>query len=272
MEGLTKEELSDRVRISYDQLVNIECARVTLKWWIGQTICRALNVSQLWMATGGIPMRPFFDIPAANAFLPADAPFSAMCLEKLREDLETYRDLLVKSGDRFALRASQDSIVRIIAETVKGLLLHVRWENRLPFLQQVTAALHNIVMQLEMESEKRAYAAERKLLTIITAERNTGGMTEIQELINRVARAARLPGKKTELANALGVPTPRVSEWLRKDNPIVPSGETTLRLLRWVEQQERQQNTPGSATNTAKGKTQVRKSQNEKQTQVLKKE
>lgn len=103
-------------------------------------------------------------------------------------------------------------------------------------------------------------AGKNKMLTEVTLERKTEGMTEMQELISRIACATRPPGKKTELAKAIGVTSPRVSEWLRKEHPVVPSGETTLRLLHWIGQQERQQNTIGSDISTANGKTRVRSS------------
>ena len=60
--GLSKATLCERVRITYDQLANIESGRVSLKWETGQSICRALNLSQLWLAVGAQPMRPFFEV------------------------------------------------------------------------------------------------------------------------------------------------------------------------------------------------------------------
>lgn len=62
--------------------------------------------------------------------------------------------------------------------------------------------------------------------------------SEIEELIARVKRHASRPGAKAELARTLGVAPARISEWLSDEKE--PGGEYTLRLLRWVEQQERQ--------------------------------
>lgn len=98
--------------------------------------------------------------------------------------------------------------------------------------------------------------SKKRLLTEITPERNVSGMTEIALLLQRLKRA--LVGvKKGDLARSLKVPLPRVSEWL--SGRVMPSGETALRLLEWVKKREESlQETPGSATNVAKGKTQVR--------------
>ena len=222
------------------------------------------------MATGGLPTQPFFDIPAATAFTAENAPFSAICLGNLRQDLETYRDAIMRSGDPFGARASEDAIVKVIADAVRALLLHVRWENRLAFLEQAPAALAKTVMQLEVESEKRAYAAERKLLTEPSIPAILPPVkSQLDNLLAGLNRLTNETGKKTELADYLGAPLASVSRWLSGERE--PGGETTLQMLRWVQEQERQPNTLGSAMNIAKGKTQVSKSSNEKQTQVRKK-
>ena len=108
-----------------------------------------------------------------------------------------------------------------------------------------------------------------QVLTDVVSKDNIRAMQDqMQKLRGRLTRATTARGQKAALAKWLGVSLSSVSTWLagRKE----PSGKTTLRLLQWVEQHERQQNTLGSATNTTKGKTQVRRSSHEKQTQVRK--
>jgi DNA-binding transcriptional regulator YiaG len=92
----------------------------------------------------------------------------------------------------------------------------------------------------------------------------------LNDLLESLRSLTSNPGGPAALAKVLNVPQARVSEWLSGKKK--PGGETTLRLLQWVELQDRQPNTLSGATNTAKGKTQVHKSPNEKQTQVHKKE
>jgi DNA-binding transcriptional regulator YiaG len=57
-------------------------------------------------------------------------------------------------------------------------------------------------------------------------------------LIERLKKATSQHGQKTELASWLGVTPQKVTDWI--SGRVEPSGETTLRLLHWVEQQERQ--------------------------------
>jgi DNA-binding transcriptional regulator YiaG len=78
-----------------------------------------------------------------------------------------------------------------------------------------------------------------KGVDIVPAKRdNEPVIPMLPELIERLNRATKPRGKKTELAGFLGVPLKRVSEWLSSD--IEPGGKTTLKMLQWVEQQERQ--------------------------------
>jgi DNA-binding transcriptional regulator YiaG len=60
----------------------------------------------------------------------------------------------------------------------------------------------------------------------------------LPKLIERLKRATATRGKKSALAEWLGVHRQCVTDWLSGKQE--PGGEITLRLLQWVEQQERQ--------------------------------
>jgi DNA-binding transcriptional regulator YiaG len=60
----------------------------------------------------------------------------------------------------------------------------------------------------------------------------------LPKLIERLKRATEARGSKAELAAWLGVHRQSVTDWLSGKQE--PGGEITLRLLTWVEQQERQ--------------------------------
>lgn len=114
--------------------------------------------------------------------------------------------------------------------------------------------------------------SQNKPLTVTSLKSRTAvvKIRTLHDLLAALKSLASEPGRPASLARDLNVPQARVSEWLSGKKK--PSGETTLRLLHWVEQQERKPETPGSAMNTAKGRTRVRKSPNEKRTtQVCKK-
>jgi predicted transcriptional regulator len=87
----------------------------------------------------------------------------------------------------------------------------------------------------------------------------------LKALLARVNRATALRGKKKALAKFLGVGPSRVSNWLSLNR--APNGEVTLLMLEWVRAEEaKQQKSPGSAVDTARGKAHKTKSDYEKQT------
>lgn len=81
----------------------------------------------------------------------------------------------------------------------------------------------------------------KQVLTDVVPKDNIDAMQEqMQRLRDRLRRATEVRGQKAALARWLGVSMSSVSTWLAGAKK--PSGETTLRLLQWVEQQERQKN------------------------------
>jgi DNA-binding transcriptional regulator YiaG len=157
----------------------------------------------------------------------------------LERELELLTAFLEQTKGDASVREEYGPSVERIGKKLDSLSAKIRAD--LAFRQAIRSKLQN---------------QKRKLLTEVTPERNLAGMTEIAFLLQRLKRA--LEGvKKGDLARSLKVPLPRVSEWL--SGRVMPSGETALRLLHWVEQRERKQNTLGSVTSTAKGKATRRK-------------
>jgi transcriptional regulator with XRE-family HTH domain len=109
-------------------------------------------------------------------------------------------------------------------------------------------------------------APGKEMLTHVSESANLSAMkSPLAHLRERLKRATAAKGKKAELAHFLGVPRPCVSDWLSGKRE--PGGETTLRLLNWVERQEAQQTTrPAEATTPAGLKTR-KKAPNEKKPQ-----
>jgi transcriptional regulator with XRE-family HTH domain len=103
-------------------------------------------------------------------------------------------------------------------------------------------------------------------LTVIDEYVNLTPMTSpLVNLLERVRKATASEGMKSELAKLLGVPPSALSHWLSGRRQ--PGGETALKLLQWVEQQEAHQNkSPGSVQPPPGPKTQLGNS-NEKKTE-----
>ena len=95
-----------------------------------------------------------------------------------------------------------------------------------------------------------------QVLTAVRGYANLATMTSpLANLIDRLKTATATKGMKAELADFLHVPRSCVSDWLSARRQ--PGGETTLKLLHWVEQQEAQQKqSPGSVQPPPGRKTQ----------------
>jgi hypothetical protein len=86
---------------------------------------------------------------------------------------------------------------------------------------------------------KKGKQVLKKDLTNVSELVNVGSVkAQGPNLLERLKKATQERGKKSALAKFLGVPLVRVSQWLSGDRE--PGGETTLKMLHWVEQQERQ--------------------------------
>jgi transcriptional regulator with XRE-family HTH domain len=88
--------------------------------------------------------------------------------------------------------------------------------------------------------------------------------SQLDKLLAGFDRLVKEPGKKTELARFLGAPLASVSRWLSGKRE--PGRNVTLKMLRWVEHQQRQQNKgPGNATTPPEPKTQSKVSSHAKE-------
>ena len=115
-------------------------------------------------------------------------------------------------------------------------------------LRDLAAEYNRLAAKMEKEiefgewclSQMDTSEVQKQSLTNVTAEGYKESVQAvIPKLIERLIKATKERGKKAELARWLGVPMPRITEWLSGKRE--PGGETTLRLLLWVEQQERKQ-------------------------------
>ncbi len=251
--GLSQPELAEKLGVTKDQIAAIENARVSLKWPVGNMICSVLDISPLWLAWGTGPMQPYI---STEGYGPSwglvDSTFLACAsAAPVKDALEMRREILAPiSGRNEAIKqafAFQELVSKAAADAVMGL----SDSNRHEFLNRLSAHLRKLVFEIEIHSSKSE--PERKLLTeTAISEKLPAVKSQLRNLLARLNLLTSELGKKTELAEFLGAPLASVSRWLSGERE--PGGETTLQMLRWVQEQERKQNTLGSATNTTKGK------------------
>ena len=102
------------------------------------------------------------------------------------------------------------------------------------------------------------------VLTPVRGLANIAAMkSPLANLLKRLNRTTATKGMKAELASCLGVPRSCISDWLSGRRE--PGGETTLKLLNWVERQEAHQTTrPGGALTPPGPKTRSQSSNEKK--------
>ena len=252
-EGLEQAGLGQRLGITRNQVANIEAARVPLKADVAVRFCLMLDVNPQWLARGVGSPRYYGDPAVAgllNKVSPGSLPFGAWFEETLGEDLNK---LIAEAKDRSEEMATK---VSAFTETLVG-LKHTA-KNRAMVLG-VGKALDQLARALKRDRIQR-----RKIRKFVDASRVDSGSSEdekelltdssevrmssadmksemrkitLQKVLADVRLLVGARGMKARLAADLDVPQPRVSEWLA--GKYEPSGQTALRLARWVELQGR---------------------------------
>jgi transcriptional regulator with XRE-family HTH domain len=119
-------------------------------------------------------------------------------------------------------------------------------------------------MLIESRKAIEVRGGEKSLLTYVVSSDNISAMQDqMLKLRARLIKATVRRGQKAALAKWLKVPMSSISPWFagRKQ----PSGETTLRLVQWVDQWEAQQKqSPGGVSPPPEPKTQSKAASNEK--------
>jgi transcriptional regulator with XRE-family HTH domain len=269
----SREELANRAGIAVGIVTRVELGRMPLRYLDGKRLLRALSlgmgvypdlqpINPLWLAEGREPIEaawPLILPPIHHLNFDPTASFLSV--------IAAHRELL-------ANLITAPTETQIPEAWLSTYLNH--WETLSHKVQTLSAGA-STVEQVFWNSAKKisplspaaaglmkeyrdllGSRGEKKPLTVGSEIRNTPGMqSELQGLLAKVKRLTQAKGLKARLAATLGVPAPRISEWLA--GKYEPSGETTLRLLHWVEQQEAQQKTsPGSASTLPGPKTRMR--------------
>jgi transcriptional regulator with XRE-family HTH domain len=245
-----------------ERIASIEAGRAPLRYEVFQAVSRRYQLSPYWLAEAiGSPKHggAFDDTRLAKEVHPR-ALFSEVYdrfigggLKKAQvRSLEMWQKIKLglSKWDAFLELTMGDALVRerygpIVveqAQAIESLLAKMRAD--LSFRQAVRSKLPKQENKLLTETESAAKFPPVKL--------------QLKNLRTELNRLTEESGKKTELAGFLGAPLASVSRWLSGERE--PGGETTLKMLRWVQEQESQPNAPGSVTSTAKGKTQLRSS------------
>ncbi|MGO9203124.1 MAG: helix-turn-helix domain-containing protein [Limisphaerales bacterium] len=261
-------DFAQQIGITRDQLAGIEGGRTPLRYGTAWRIHEEFGISLTWLDEGdGFPD----SVSSDDKFVPPgkSGPLPRVLLSSAARFAQA-----VHAHSQGALTVSEDEVLRRWRQLSDS---DLRWINQIYLeifcgnwiasvpeghVDQLTGLLAKTAGDFigsfppdaEDEVERRAYdiiwrrlrtANARKFLihpkkalqTFTPWSKTSNVKSELAMLMDRLKRATKAIGRKGELARYLRVPQSRVSEWLsgRKE----PGGQTTLKLLRWVERQER---------------------------------
>ena len=274
-ERFSQQHFGNAAGLTRNIVAAMETACSPVHFRAGRAVCSVFNVCQRWLAEGAEPYRGNIKIPAEiEAQIGPRCLFSKAyddwlrprVLSALRDawDYDSGQSLYQKAGGtpqqsaaHYARHLQTIWFEKLSIEQQQNLY---RWLSggAAMFRQQLQGGAPPSVQDMAAAMEK--IRSEINLLTDVSEFRNLSAMQlpTLKELLDRTREIVKPAGMKAALAVYLHVPPSRVSEWLA--DKYKPSGAIVLQLLKWVsDPEERQQKSPGSATNTAKGKTTQRK-------------
>jgi transcriptional regulator with XRE-family HTH domain len=277
---LSQRALADKLGMTRSQLANIEAARSPLRYREARVALNAAGddpdhqpANPLWLAgETEWPIEldwPFFlpDLQSLN--LPASLRFSEFIashrplLNALTKEApepalpEAWLTPYFQHWARTISRAQRSGRAAGLVDDVLALSA-----KRLAPTSPAIASLLRRYQACRARIPDAFFAGKKDVDTVTESANLVSVKSPLANLLKRLNRATAARGKKAELAAFLKVPRPCVTDWLSGKRE--PGGETTLRLLYWVGEQEAQQEIrPGSATTLPEPKTQS-KASNEK--------
>lgn len=284
MLGLNRGVMASELRIGASRLKSYERGDVPVPYYVAERLASFFNLSLSWLAEGnGEQFGSIVIHSEQQSQIAQRALFSEVYMALIKPELSrstVFVDILKKKASAFAdagmsvevipniglpTGPTQAAISKMAGAILKRLPPHlvsgyfnafVNASNHFESIHADEIGSWGNVKGPEAELQKAT--PQKELLTQYYAIRNT---PEVQQnltwtsLIRRLLNVISEHGKKAELAREINVPLPRISELLA--GKWEPGGERTLRLLKWVTEQEKATNlkSPGGARNTTGAET-----------------
>jgi transcriptional regulator with XRE-family HTH domain len=258
----TRAYLAAQIGVAGAAITRIELGRVPLRYELARQIFSILKINPLWAAIGKGEPNDYTPLPTSLELnVPENTAFSDVFATRLSK---TFLNEKADSESQIALRHQRGKLAaklieRHFVDVPDGKVgdferavdrFIIGWfsgnrendptrklQRRIWYKELATS------IQARMDAEKENANASR-----LTDTATYGNLTKVKaqlpSLLGRLNRATKESGKMSALADFLGkgtghkVPLASVSRWLSGKRE--PGGEITLKLLNWVELQERQ--------------------------------
>jgi transcriptional regulator with XRE-family HTH domain len=254
-------QLAGEIGISRDRLASVENGRVALSTETAFKIAEVLRVNLMWLAVGWGDQKRFIRAPVkliTRAF--KDRVFKQAYDSTLREFFENdWREVVKRhaegkytkeemrieipsAGAAQRPRLSVQEFAEVELRELEGFNLDSLPETDKKMIQDQILLCKSVLGSgslLPAPGAKSYSSLSNSFLTEASTSEKLGGVkAQLPTLLERLNLATKESGNMSALAKFLGVPLASVSRWLSGKRE--PGGEITLKLLQWVEQQERQ--------------------------------
>jgi transcriptional regulator with XRE-family HTH domain len=262
--------------ISRDRLASIEYHRSPLRYSVAIAMCRAFDLSALWLATGNGQALGYGPViwthEERTRFCESDLlsrvyDFCPSCFRDRHtggpipfratpgfdpKDFLIQEILIWFRAEKFRTPAEAEAFALEVHDFAKRVLRSYQHSGRAVRKWQS----HSEISGPQQHKEKSKLTVDIPP-TPATLSEMSSEEGHWKGLVCRLKPLTAAPGAKAQLARELDTTRQAVNKWLSGTG--APSAEVTLRLLSWVNQQEQKPNALGSTTNTAKGKATRRK-------------
>jgi len=264
---MTQQEFASEVEIKRARLASYEECRAPVRFDIALAICRQFLISEKWLATGKGDIRTFLDLESERIRVPKDMFFGAAydhyyassyelifeankgCL-RFNPDraygLTFWKNLFNLLLERWHRDLSPEEYLKLLFALQRAgiLLVDMRYrEGKMPEFIGVCedafgVSIHDLSKLNEaIGREKEENSKRFELTEAAICESVSSVKSPLDALRSRVKKITQTEGKLLELSEYLKAPYSSVSRWLSGKRE--PGGEIALKLLKWVEQQER---------------------------------
>jgi DNA-binding transcriptional regulator YiaG len=262
-------------------LASVEYGRNPLRYWLADRLCEKFDVCQQWLAIGEEPLKGYVGLPPETGLEIAHRELFSVAYERrighmVRQQIQDTESL------KRSIAAQAGGADKLLEDRLYNLALC--WFGRIPvhlydeYFRELMAASSDFFKRNRHRFSTGTWpppalgpasATQHPLVNksqegldmyceVRDKESVQTPIESLDDLMKRVREKTSIRGARAGLARELNVSRQAVDQWLSGET--CPAAEITIRLVNWVKQPNRQQNTPGSITSTTKGKTQVRSS------------
>lgn len=225
---LSRAAFAREIDMDQFRLASYEHGRAPVRFSLALTIQEVFHINMIWLATGVGPMagNPLFNwefVPEPGMLL------SEACDKHLLPTATPGKGVPVNELFPFGVPLPEFYAQELAAE-FRDDLKKLPSKHWLAFHKSIRDAAKAALDTTPTRSKKSAVD------NITFCGNSQDVKLTMATLLARLNKATEAHGMKSKLAKYMEVPLPNVSQWLSGERE--PSGDNTLRLLYWVEQQE----------------------------------